>query len=608
MKIIWRLLQKQTFFPASVFKVLLEFSKPYRWYFLGAILAALLVSGSSVVALALIERGTAAFNSSQIDELSNVLFITAIIFTLVGVITFIQVYLSAYVGQRIATDMRQTSFQHVLGLSMAFQNRQRTGDLMSRIHQDIQIVQHGMGKLMTRLIRFVFMPPVVILYLFYLNWRLTLLSVFVVPAFVSALGYLGKKLHRSGHQTATEMASLNAISQEILANIYIIKCFGTESHEAKRFERNNEAYFQTSMWQITLLAMERPIVALFQMFSFLAIIWYGGWLVADGQISQEQAMAFFAGLAILVESISSLSKLHMEFQQLFVSVERFTQLCSNKNSVIESSNPVPLKTMGNHIQFNGVFFRYGEKNNYALNNIDLTIPAGQVVALVGPSGAGKTTLVDLILRLYDPTQGEVLIDGQNLRVATLSSLREQIGIVPQHLELFSGTIGENIAYGMMGVSEEEIVKAAGMANANDFISRLPDGYLTQVGERGLHLSAGERQRIAIARVFLRDPAILIMDEATAYQDSESEHLIQQSLQRLLQDRTTIIIAHRLSTVQEANKIIVLDQGQIKETGSHHELIGRSGLYRRLYEQQFMDVVPSKAIVNSDKSDEQPVRA
>jgi len=360
------------------------------------------------------------------------------------------------------------------------------------------------------------------------------------------------------------------------------------------------------MRQTTLLALERPVVALFQMFSFLAIIWYGGWLLADGKISQEQAMAFFAGLGILVESISSLSKLHMELQQLFVSVERFTQLRSNESSVAELPNAVQLKTVDRNIQLKGVCFRYEEKNNDALNNIDLTIQAGQLVALVGPSGASKTTLVNLILRLYDPTQGEVLIDDQNLRMTSLSSLRKLIGIVPQHLDLFSGTINENIAYGMMQVSEEEISKAASMANADGFISRLPDGYLTQVGERGLHLSAGERQRIAIARVFLRDPSILIMDEATAYQDTESEHLIQQSLQRLLQNRTAIIIAHRLSTVQKANKIIVLDQGQIKETGSHQELIHRSGLYQRLYEKQFVDVVPNKTLESSGKSNEQAV--
>lgn len=606
MKIIWRLLQKQTFFPASVFEILLGYSKPYRWYFVGAILAALLVSGSSVVALTLVERGTAAFMSSQIDDLGNVLLITAIFFSIIGGIAFIQVYLSAYVGQRIATDMRQISLQHILGLSMAFQNRQRTGDLMSRIHQDIQIIQHGMGKLVTRLIRSIFMPPMVIAYLFYLNWKLTLLSVFLVPAFVVILGHLGKKLRSSGHQTAVEMANLNVRLQEILANLYIIKCFGTESHEAKRFERKNETYFQASMWQTTLLALERPIVALFQMFSFLAIIWYGGWLLADGEISQQQAMAFFVGLGILVESISSLSKLHMELQQLFVSVERFTQLLSNKNSVVELPNAVPLKTVDRNIQLKGVCFRYEEKNYDALNNIDLTIQAGQQVALVGPSGAGKTTLVNLMLRLYDPTEGEVLVDDQNLRMTSLSSLRKLIGIVPQNLDLFSGTINENIAYGMMQVSEEKIHKAASMANADGFISRLPDGYQTQVGERGLQLSAGERQRIAIARVFLRDPSILILDEATAYQDTESEHLIQQSLQRLLRNRTAIIIAHRLSTVQKANRIIVLDQGQIKETGSHQELIDRSGLYQRLYEKQFVDAVPGETIESSGKGNEQAV--
>lgn len=589
MSFIRLLLLKQTFFPVSVLKVLLRYAKPYRWYFFGAISAAVLVSCSSVIALALVERGTAAFISAQIDELSNILIITAVVFTFFGFITFIQVYLSAYVGQRVATDMRQISLQHVLGLSIAFQNRQKTGDLMSRIHQDIQIIQHGMGRLVTRLIRSIFMPPVVIGYLFYLNWKLTLLSVFVLPAFIVILGRLGKKMRNSGHQTATEMADMNAVLQEILANLYIIKSFGTERHEAKRFERKNETYFHTSMRQNILLALERPIVALFQMFSFLAVIWYGGWLLADGQISQEQVMAFLAGLGILVESISSLSKLHMELQQLFVSVERFTNLCSNKNTVVEIPEAVPLRAIDKGIQFNNVCFRYEEQGDDILKNINFEIPVGKAVALVGPSGAGKTTLINLVLRLYDPTKGEILINNQNLRKVTLSSLRKKIGVVPQNVDLFAGTIRDNIAYGMRDATNEEIEKAAKMANADGFISRLPDGYLTPVGERGLNLSGGERQRIAIARVFLRDPPILIMDEATAYQDAGSEQLIQQSLQQLLQNRTAVIIAHRLATVQKADNIVVFDQGRIVEAGSHHKLMRQSGLYKQLYQQQFKDV-------------------
>jgi subfamily B ATP-binding cassette protein MsbA len=567
---------------------LLNYFRPYRWHLLAAVIATLLVSGSSVVALMLVERvSQALLNAGDLAVLNQILLSVVVVFAVVGVIAFAQIYLSGYAGHRVASSMRRDALEHLLNLSLAFHQRQRVGELMMRVNQDIQVIQQAVDRLVTRVLRIVFMPLIVLLYLVYLNWRLTLLSVVIVPLFAGVFLWIGKKLYRSGHQAATGLAGLNAALQEILLNNYIIKCFASEAHELERFEQRNRRYLQINLRQLRLLALQRPLMALLQMCCVLAIVWYGAAQLHNGMLNVSQLTAFFAGLGVLISTFSALSGLHLEIQNVVVAVERFFQLLAVPPTLIDAPDAIELPRPRGAVAFEQVGFRYSEDAGapLVLRDISFTALPGQTVALVGLSGAGKTTLMNLLLRLYDPLSGRITIDGYDLRRLTMASLRRYIAIVPQQPELFSGTLRDNIAYGNREACDAAIIAAAQQAHAHDFISRLPGAYAATTGERGVRLSAGERQRIAIARAFLRDPRIIILDEPSAFLDAHSEHLIQQSLQSLALGRTTFVIAHRFSTLLSADSIVVLEQGRIVESGNHDTLLSRRGRYAGLYRRQ-----------------------
>jgi subfamily B ATP-binding cassette protein MsbA len=394
------------------------------------------------------------------------------------------------------------------------------------------------------------------------------------------------ELRHISERVQQKTADITSHVQETVSQIRVVKSFTMEKEEIKKFTAENNKAFDITMRAVQILSTQNPVIALLQAVAAVGIVWYGGMEIINGHLTLPQLISFATALGIMTDPGSTLSRAFAVIQQGLASVKRIFEVMDIKPTITDEKDASPLHYTLGRIEFKNISFAY--ENEEVLSGIDLTVQPGEAIALVGRTGAGKSTLVNLLLRFYDPVRGGILIDGQDLRGVTLKSLRERIAIVPQEIALFQGTIRENIAYGKPDASFEEIIAAATLANIHNFISALPNGYETQVGERGAKLSGGERQRIAIARAILRDPKILILDEATSSLDAETEVLIRDALEKLMKGRTTFIIAHRLYTVEKADRVVVLDKGKIVEIGPHKELLAKGGLYRYLYEIQFQN--------------------
>ena len=508
-----------------------------------------------------------------------------VVFFFRGVFYYGQSYLVSFVGQRVVIDIREALFEKFQRMPLAYFDRHQTGEIMSYVTNDVQALQNA---LVDKLIEFVTEASILIgsiVLMFYLDWKLTLITLITVPLVGQAMKIFGRKLKKSGTVIQERLADINSLLQESIAAVRVVKSFVRERYEIERFRRQNELNFQAEMKNVQLSSLLTPTVEFLAAITVTIILWIGGYEVVQGEITAGSLVAFLTYAVNLANPVKRIGRIYGAVQRAMAAADRVFDVIDMEETIHDREGAVPLPEIEGRVAVKDVSFSYKE-GAPALSHVSLEASPGQLVAFVGPSGAGKSTIANLIPRFYEVNEGVIEIDGHDVRDVTLDSLREQIGIVPQETMLFSSSVRENIRYGRLDATDEEIEEAARAANAEEFILQLPEGYETKIGERGLNLSGGQRQRIAIARAILKNPRILILDEATSALDTESEKIVQAALDKLMVGRTSFAIAHRLSTIFNADCIYVIDGGCIVEQGTHAELLAAGGLYSTLYNIQF----------------------
>jgi subfamily B ATP-binding cassette protein MsbA len=531
----------------------------------------------------------AAFVYRDYSRLNKIGLIILASFAVQALFGFVRSYLFAYASERILADIRTQIYTHLIRLPLTFFDNRRTGELVSRVTSDVTVIQTATTTSLTELLRqsMILIGGIIIIAI--TNPRLTAVMLAIVPVVVLITVFYGRYVRRMSTQVQDKLADANSVLEETLAAIRIVQSFARESFEQNRYRGKIMEALQTAMRRAIATGGFIAFIIFVVYSAIAAILWYGSRMVISGELTAGELTAFVLYTFIVAFTIGGMAELYAQFQQAIGATRRVFEILDTKPEIKDKETAEPLAKAQGRVQFEDVRFTYaGDRTLEILKGVTIDARAGEIIALVGPSGAGKSTLVSLIPRFYEVSEGAVRIDSRDVRDLRLNDLREAIGMVPQETVLFSGTIRENIAYGKLDASDEEIEAASRAANAHDFIKDFPDAYDTIVGERGVKLSGGQRQRVAIARALLKNPAILILDEATSSLDSESERLVQDALEHLMQGRTTFVIAHRLSTVRRADRIVVLNEGRIVEEGTHEELLLNGGLYKQLHDIQFRD--------------------
>ena len=592
----------------SAFSRLLAYARPYRGRLAAAVAAMLFYAAASAGLVTLIQPLMDGVLGPGPDiplffgirvTLGTWSAAVLIIYLFKGLGSYFSTYLMTDVGQRVVRDLRNKLFHHVLRQSATFFSQRTSGQLMSGITNDVQQIQVAVSETVGDLLREGLAVLGYACLMFYYDYKLALVVVTGAPVVVYPLVRLGQRVRRTSRRVQEELAYLSHITIEAFAGHRIVKAFGAEDHETTRFKRATERLYRTNLKVTSTVSVLPPLMEFLGGVAIVGLISYGSRKINSGGMTQGDFIAFVVAAFMMYGPIKKLSRVNTNLQQAIAASERIFELLDIHSEVEERADAIVLPPVRSAIEFRNVSFHYEDRGaKYVLRDVSFPVAAGEVIALVGLSGAGKTTLVNLIPRFYDVKEGAILMDGLDIRDVTLKSLRSQIGIVTQETVLFDESIASNIAYGSPGATREQIEQAARAAHAHEFVVTLPEQYDTQIGERGQRLSGGQRQRLAIARALLKNSPILILDEATSSLDVESERLVQDALANLMRDRTSFVIAHRLSTVRRADKIIALERGRVAEIGRHEELLSRpGGVYAKLYAQQIFEHQPEEAAAN-----------
>ncbi|HWV44657.1 MAG TPA: ABC transporter ATP-binding protein [Nitrospira sp.] len=565
-----------------IFKRFLPFVRPHL---ARLILAGLLVSGVALINLALIRLAGTLWDIITIrhdaDQMTRSIGLFLGLVILQGLCSMGHSYLTAWVSQEVIADFRKHLFGHLQTLTVSFFARRRTGELLSRLMTDVTVIQSiatetpidGVKQLVT------FVGGIT--FLLMMNWQLCLLILILLPLLVLVAKVFGRRLKSLSTSIQDHTAALSTLVEEVISGIRIVKSFVQTQREQARFADQVDQTLHLTLRRAGIMAVFIPVISLLTFSSATAVLWYGGKQVIDGVVTPGDLFAFVLFAGILIGPFSSAARVFAQIKEAQGATQRVFEILDARPDICDRSDAQTLVTVDGHVRMEGVNFSYDTRHP-VLSNLSFEAMPGELVAFVGPTGAGKTTVINLLHRFYDPTEGRITIDGIDLRHVTLESWYRQIALVPQETILFGGTILDNIRYGNMAANDASVLEASKAAHAHDFITSLPDEYQTLVGEKGVNLSGGQRQRIAIARAILKNPRILLLDEATSSLDTESERLVQEALQRLMEGRTTFVVAHRLSTIQRADRILVLDKGKLVEEGNHAQLMARNGLYHYLY--------------------------
>jgi subfamily B ATP-binding cassette protein MsbA len=569
----------------DIYKRLIKLAKPHLPKFILAMLCMLVVGGlTSALAFLVKPVLDDIFMKKNAAMLKWIPIAVVAIYMLKGLCTYVQTILMNFIGQRVVADIRNRLYQVIQTQSMSFFTKNQTGILMSRITNDVNSMQGAVSEAVTSLLKDSFTLICLMFVIFYRDWQLALVAMVIFPVTIYPIATFGRKIRKLATRTQVTMGSLTTLLQETISGARIVKAFGREDYESSRFSRENENLLKLTLKSVTISAVSSPFMEFLGGVGIAAIIFYGGYQVIQGVSTPGTFFSFLAALILLYEPIKRLTNVNNTIQQGIAGAQRVFSIIDAVPEIRNKPGAIPLPAISKAIDIRNVTFRY--ENTPVLKQINLTVRAGEAVAFVGMSGGGKTTLVNLIPRFYDVSEGQILIDGRDIRDVTMESLRAQIGIVTQQTILFNDTVRNNIIYGDVEKTEADVIRAAKAANAHHFIMNLPDGYNTVIGEQGTKLSGGERQRISIARALLKDAPILVLDEATSSLDTEAEIEVQEALENLMKGRTTLVIAHRLSTIRNADRIVVLVNGEIVEEGTHEALLDKKGEYFRLYQMQF----------------------